>query len=154
LYVVDASSLLAVSPLCGADEARSAAVFDDMYRLVRQSELGFPACVPALCRAFDTANYAATWASPVHDGMRIRTVPHSYQADVCPDLSDAGTSDDEEVQVELIAYALHFQRLGIDITVVTEEISALPFRLSVAQAAHSLGMDVLTMGEFMHTRGV
>jgi len=157
VFVVDASSLLVVSDLCSGNQARASSVFDEMYRLARLGQLGFPSCVPAVCSSFDTANFAASWAAPVHDGLRIRSVDHSLQTDVllaCNDLSDAGTDDDEEVQVELMAYALFFSNRGDQVTLVTEEIAPLPFRKSIAQAAGDMGMSVLTMQQFMLLRGL
>jgi len=128
-----------------------------MFGLVQADLLGFPACVPSECRGFDERNYAGSWATPVHQTLPTRSVPHGLQNEVlavCPELLDGESGQDEESQIEVVAYALHFQKRGLQMTIITEDVLPLPYRASTADAARSLGMDVMTMADFMRARGL
>lgn|GEM_PF-3205135 len=157
VYIVDASSLLEIRSICDGDESRAAAVFDTMFELARNNELGFPACVPAGCRSYDESNFAASWSTPTHATLAVRSVAYSFQLDVLatsPGLLDADSSEEDQPQVELVAYALKFVNDGLRTTIVTEDVRPLPFREDVATAAGRLGITVQTMLEFMSDRGL
>lgn len=152
LYIIDASSLLAVKQICGNDEKRANDVFRFMFSLTTTDDLGFPACVPARCREFDDANIASVWALPTHSNMRVRSVPHSYQAEVlavCPELLDEASDEDDQFQVELVAFAYSFAKADRDVVIVTEEVHSTPFREAIPIAAVALGMSSMTMADFM-----
>jgi hypothetical protein len=157
VYIIDASSLLQIRSICEGDEARTSAVFDAMFELARIDQLGFPACVPAGCRAYDESNFAASWSTPTHTTLSVRSVAYSFQQDVLeasPGLLDADSSEEDQPQVELVAYALKFLNDGAQATIVTEDVHPLPFREDVATAAGRLGIAVQTMLEFMNDRGL
>ncbi len=157
LFVVDSSSLLAVSKLRGPQESKIAEVFDALFALAKKGKLGFPASVPNACRAFDDSNFAGAWASPTHASFKTQSVPYSFQSDVlaqCPRLLDEGSEDDDQSQVELVAYAMYFHSRGHAVTVITEDTQDNPFRASTAFAATAIGMQTLTMSQFMLDRGL
>ncbi|WP_460511051.1 hypothetical protein [Frigoribacterium salinisoli] len=151
MYVVDSSSLLEIEEYCHNDAPRTLRVLDFMFTLSAQGQLGFPPCVPSGCRDFDEVNVAATWAGPTHASLSVKSVPHARQADVlaiCPAILDDLSDDEEQPQVELLGYALHFHAQD-PVTVVTEDVLDLPYRSSIASAAQQLGMGSMRVNEFI-----
>jgi hypothetical protein len=127
-----------------------------MFQLSQIGELGFPACVSNGCRDYDGTNIASVWASPTHASLSVKSVPHAKQAAVmsqCPELLDEMSDEEEQPQIELLAYALHFTG-SHEVVVVTEDVLDLPYRSSITSAAHSIGIRALTLDGFAQLYGL
>ncbi|MGW4208341.1 DUF4411 family protein [Lentzea sp. NPDC004789] len=156
IYVIDSHALIELQRV-PCLPARLNLVFDSMTDMVHASRLNFPAPVVRECKEYAEGEPVHTWVKAISVGRRIIAPDAEYQVvvlDACENIADP---DDDEESVPLFVAALALQlrdQNGSEPFVVTEDRRSHPVRASLLEACSALGLQSVTLMQFLDTEGL
>jgi len=158
VWVVDTSSIIEIRRRLTREDQRT--VYVSLTALVDANHLVFPVQV---------LNELKRWANPTGDdpplkwteSVEDRAVSNPAWSTVAevlrqvPEVLDPDkTSGAEEADPYILARALELKRDGRDVTVITEEKTNKPRKLSLSTAAGILKLPAVTMLPFLKSQGL
>ncbi|MFF6948253.1 DUF4411 family protein [Streptomyces iakyrus] len=151
MYIIDTDALLSIPGLVQADQLNY--LLEELVELVEDGKLCFPDYVIAECRRIANGEDIALWVRSISGSRVHKSVAYAFTMQVMsavPELLDEDT-EDESSQVAVAAMACYASQAldAQDVCVVTEDRSALPTRICLADACAELQIQEISVMEFL-----
>ncbi|MET8256475.1 hypothetical protein [Micromonospora sp. NPDC005205] len=151
LYVIDDHAVLMIPRLCEVDSLPN--VLDELTDMVRLGHLCFPDQIVHDCAKWATGETIHTWIKAVSGHRQLKKLPGKWQEEVLGQCEDLCDYDDENEQspvlVAAMALMISREHPQVGISVVTEDRSSLPTRMSLNDACLTLGVTSMTARDFL-----
>lgn len=156
MYVLDTDALVSIGDHARAGNEQE--LLDSICDLIAQGEVTYPDEVRD--EAYRIADPPRrSWVRAVSGSRRHTNLPYNRVVEVlaeCPRIMDGDSDDDEPSRVYVIAIVYHCRALSIEslISVVTDEIAALPDRMPLALLCEDLEIDHCRTIDFLKRVGL
>jgi len=123
---------------------------------VQSGELVFPDSVLRDCKSYAPDETGTVWLAAVAGHRANCDTPYGYLEKVlaqCRRLYDE-ESEDEQSQPDVAALALWRVDQGDQVFLVSEDLQSPPTRMSLHAAAPLLGLQAVTLGQYLTTQGL